>query len=76
VAGKRGRQTQYGIRFNGVVEADTVKEGARLHSKMGSGTRLGFGLLRGLRSDGLIDLKESHLQLAEKVEEQRVFLGG
>src|SRR6266403_4138294 len=39
-------------------------------------TGLGFGLLRGLRSHGLIDLKERHLQLAEKIEEERVFLGG
>jgi hypothetical protein len=37
---------------------------------MGSGTGFGFGLLGGLRGDGLIDLKEGHLQLAEKIEEQ------
>jgi hypothetical protein len=48
-----------------------TKAGARLpHSKMGSGTRLGFGLLRGLRGDGLIDLKKSHFQFAEEIEEQ------
>ncbi|MCU1241651.1 MAG: hypothetical protein JWO71_2377 [Candidatus Acidoferrum typicum] len=37
-------------------------------------TRLGFGLLRGLGGHSLIDFKKGHLQLAEKIEEQRVFL--
>ena len=39
-------------------------------------TSFGLGLLSGLRSDGLIDLKESHFEFAEKIEKEGVFLRG
>jgi len=37
--------------------------------------RLGLSLLRGLGGNGLVDLEEGHFELAEQVEEERIFLG-